>query len=123
MATFLEFLWHASVGEVYQVHIWPCEPTCHAATESRMSSFLLTRRTVLGTAALDARSPAQVWAKDSTLLNASYDPTRELYRDVNRAFTAAWQRQNDQPVTINMSHGGSGAQARAVLDGLQADVV
>src|SRR5689334_4646487 len=59
----------------------------------------------------------------TTLLNVSYDPTRELYRDVNRAFVAAWQAKAGQRITVNMSHGGSGTQARAVLDGLPADVV
>lgn len=58
-----------------------------------------------------------------TLLNVSYDPTRELYRDINRAFVAYWRGKTGQNVSINQSHGGSGAQARAVLDGLQADVV
>jgi sulfate/thiosulfate-binding protein len=58
-----------------------------------------------------------------TILNVSYDPTRELYRDINRAFVAYWRAKAGQDVTINQSHGGSGAQARAVLDGLQADVV
>jgi sulfate transport system substrate-binding protein len=62
-------------------------------------------------------------AADQTLLNVSYDPTRELYRDINRAFIADWQTKTGQRVTINQSHGGSGAQARAVLDGLGADVV
>jgi sulfate transport system substrate-binding protein len=62
-------------------------------------------------------------AADVTLLNVSYDPTRELYRDINRAFSAVWKQQTGQNVTIRQSHGGSGAQARAVLDGLQADVV
>jgi sulfate transport system substrate-binding protein len=57
------------------------------------------------------------------LLNVSYDPTRELYRDVDAAFTAQWKAKTGQDVTIKQSHGGSGAQARAVIDGLQADVV
>jgi sulfate transport system substrate-binding protein len=57
------------------------------------------------------------------LLNVSYDPTRELYVDVNKAFAQKWQRQTGQSVTINQSHGGSGKQARSVIDGLQADVV
>jgi sulfate transport system substrate-binding protein len=57
------------------------------------------------------------------LLNVSYDPTRELYAAVNRAFAARWQAQTGQAVTIKQSHGGSGAQARAVLEGLEADVV
>jgi sulfate transport system substrate-binding protein len=57
------------------------------------------------------------------LLNASYDPTRELFVEYNAWFTKRWQAQHGQPVTINQSHGGSGKQARAVLDGLEADVV
>ena len=60
---------------------------------------------------------------DVELLNVSYDPTRELYRDVNAAFSAEWRRQTGELVTIHMSHGGSGAQARAVIGGLAADVV
>jgi sulfate/thiosulfate transport system substrate-binding protein len=62
-------------------------------------------------------------AADVTLLNVSYDPTRELYQDINRAFAADWQAKNKQSVEIQQSHGGSGAQARAVVDGLEADVV
>ena len=58
-----------------------------------------------------------------TLLNVSYDPTRELYRDVNENFAKDWQQRTKQLVTIKQSHGGSGSQARAVIDGLQADVV
>ena len=58
-----------------------------------------------------------------TLLNVSYAPTRELYRDVNDAFAAQWQQQTGQRLTIKQSHGGSGSQARAVIDGLAADVV
>src|SRR3954451_24568394 len=58
-----------------------------------------------------------------TLLNVSYDPTRELYEAVNAAFSAEWKAKTGQDVTINQSHGGSGKQARAVIDGLQADVV
>jgi sulfate transport system substrate-binding protein len=58
-----------------------------------------------------------------TLLNVSYDPTRELYQDVNAAFAAGWKSKTGQDVTINQSHGGSGKQARAVIDGLQADIV
>jgi sulfate transport system substrate-binding protein len=58
-----------------------------------------------------------------TLLNVSYDPTREFYRDVNAAFVEHWRATTGQTVSINQSHGGSGKQARAVIDGLQADVV
>jgi sulfate transport system substrate-binding protein len=62
-------------------------------------------------------------AADVTLLNVSYDPTRELYKDVNAAFAAQWKAKTGDAVTINQSHGGSGAQSRAVIDGLDADVV
>ncbi len=58
-----------------------------------------------------------------TLLNASYDPTRELYEEVNRAFAKRWLEKTGQTVVINQSHGGSGKQARAVIDGLEADLV
>jgi sulfate/thiosulfate-binding protein len=62
-------------------------------------------------------------AADVTLLNVSYDPTRELYVDFNKAFAAAYQKETGKSVEIKQSHGGSGAQARSVIDGLQADVV
>ena len=58
-----------------------------------------------------------------TLLNVSYDPTRELYVDYNKAFASYWKQKSGQDVRITQSHGGSGKQARAVIDGLQADVV
>jgi sulfate/thiosulfate-binding protein len=57
------------------------------------------------------------------ILNVSYDPTRELYQEYNQAFTQYWQQQRGQTVTVRMSHGGAGKQARAVIDGLEADVV
>jgi sulfate/thiosulfate-binding protein len=60
---------------------------------------------------------------DTTLLNVSYDPTRELYKAVNEAFAKVWQAKTGEKITIEQSHGGSGKQARAVIDGLQADVV
>ena len=67
---------------------------------------------------------AGVGAADKvTLLNASYDPTRELYVDINAAFAAKWQSEHGQEVQIRQSHGGSGKQARSVIDGLKADVV
>jgi sulfate transport system substrate-binding protein len=58
-----------------------------------------------------------------TLLNVSYDPTREFYEEFNAAFAAHWKREHGQDVTIDQSHGGSGKQARAVIDGMEADVV
>jgi sulfate/thiosulfate-binding protein len=57
------------------------------------------------------------------LLNASYDPTRELYQDINGAFAKSWKARTGQDVTVQQSHGGSGKQARSVIDGLEADVV
>jgi len=67
--------------------------------------------------------PAAAHAANVTLLNASYDPTRELYKDINAAFAAQWKQKTGDTLTINMSHNGSGAQSRAVIDGLDADVV
>ena len=64
-----------------------------------------------------------VSAADITLLNVSYDPTRELYVEFNKAFSAHWKAKTGDNVTINQSHGGAGKQARAVIDGLRADVV
>src|ERR1041384_170043 len=66
---------------------------------------------------------SSAFAADYTLLNVSYDPTRELYADFNKAFVAAYQKETGKSVEIKQSHGGSGSQARAVIDGLQADVV
>ena len=63
------------------------------------------------------------FARDLTLLNVSYDPTREFYQEYNAAFARHWKEQTGQAVVIKQSHGGSGKQARSVLDGLEADVV
>ena len=60
---------------------------------------------------------------DATILNVSYDPTRELYRELNEAFAEHWKQRTGEDVTIQMSHGGAGKQARAVIDGLEAHVV
>ncbi|HRF89061.1 MAG TPA: sulfate ABC transporter substrate-binding protein, partial [Pseudomonadales bacterium] len=62
-------------------------------------------------------------AKDITLLNVSYDPTRELYAEYNAAFSKYWQEKTGDKVTVNQSHGGGGKQIRAVIDGLEGDVV
>jgi len=77
------------------------------------SAFALILGVVLST---EARA-------ETTLLNVSYDPTRELYRDFNAAFAKYWEGKTKEKVTIKQSHGGSGKQARAVIDGLEADVV
>ena len=63
------------------------------------------------------------FAREIKLLNVSYDPTRELYKEYNAAFAREWKQKTGDDVVINQSHGGSGAQSRAVIDGLQADVV
>jgi sulfate transport system substrate-binding protein len=70
-----------------------------------------------------AASSALTMAKDITLLNVSYDPTRELYQEYNAAFSKYWQAKTGDNVTVKASHGGSGKQARSVIDGLEADVV
>ncbi len=70
-----------------------------------------------------AANPATVIAREIQLLNVSYDPTRELYHEFNAAFAQYWQAKTGDTVTIQQSHGGAGKQARAVIDGLQADVV
>jgi sulfate/thiosulfate transport system substrate-binding protein len=73
--------------------------------------------------ALTAHPASSAQNNAVTLLNVSYDPTRELYTQINTAFAKDHQAKTGQSVTINQSHGGSGSQARAVIDGLQADVV
>src|SRR2546427_12447670 len=79
---------------------------------SRSTSLLLA----LALAAAAARA-------DVELLNVSYDPTRELYEDYDALFARHWKQQHNEDVVVHQSHGGSGKQARAVLDGLEADVV
>ncbi len=96
-------------------------------TETKLN---LNRRGIIAAAAggiASIAAPAVLRANAApapvTLLNVSYDPTRELYKAVNAAFIGFWKTHTGQDLTINQSHGGSGAQARAVIDGLQADVV
>ncbi|HEX8669077.1 MAG TPA: sulfate ABC transporter substrate-binding protein [Allosphingosinicella sp.] len=82
-------------------------------------------RNLVSAAALLASvtAPLAAVAAPTQLLNVSYDPTRELYRDINASFARRWQAATKQPIAIRQSHGGSGKQARSVIDGLQADVV
>ena len=87
-------------------------------TKSRIFAGLLGACFSLLLGACDKGPSSEV-----TLLNASYDPTRELYEDINAAFAKRWKQTTGQDVRINQSHGGSGRQARAVIDGLPADVV
>jgi len=74
-------------------------------------------------AAMALALPTMTAAATVSLLNASYDPTRELYKDINAAFAKDWKAKTGDDVTISQSHGGSGKQARSVIDGLEADVV
>jgi sulfate transport system substrate-binding protein len=74
-------------------------------------------------AALTVSACSEGPEREVRLLNASYDPTREFYEDINPAFAREWQKRTGQIVRISQSHGGSGRQARAVIDGLPADVV
>ena len=83
-----------------------------------MKSILLTLTLLAGMFSL-----VSTQGKAVSLLNVSYDPTRELYDDYNKVFADYWKKKTGDDVTISQSHGGSGKQARAVIDGLSADVV
>ena len=78
---------------------------------------------IIFTLAISSVFTTPVLAKQIRLLNVSYDPTRELYEDYNKVFAKYWKDKTGDDVVINQSHGGSGKQARAVIDGLDADVV
>jgi len=80
------------------------------------------KKTLLLTALLSTLLAAPAFAAEVTLLNVSYDPTRELYQDFNAAFAKSWLAKTGDTVTVKQSHGGSGAQSRAIIDGLEADV-
>jgi sulfate/thiosulfate transport system substrate-binding protein len=86
---------------------------------------LLTRAAAIGAGAAITGTATSAFGapKTLTLLNVSYDPTRELYKQINAAFIPAWKSKTGQDILINQSHGGSGGQARKVIDGLQADIV
>jgi sulfate transport system substrate-binding protein len=91
--------------------------------QSRRWLLRLTAAGALSMAAAAILGTTVVQAATVTLLNVSYDPTRELYEDYNGAFAKYWKAKTGQDVRVNQSHGGSGKQARSVIDGLQADVV
>ncbi|HJQ59171.1 MAG TPA: sulfate ABC transporter substrate-binding protein [Vineibacter sp.] len=84
---------------------------------------MLRRRATLLSAGVALALPRAAAAQQVRLLNVSYDPTRELYQEVNAAFAKLWKENKGEAVTIQQSHGGSGRQARSVIDGLEADVV
>jgi sulfate/thiosulfate-binding protein len=91
-------------------------------TSSKLNLRKAIAAAVFG-AAIAVSGIAPAYAAEITLLNVSYDPTRELYKQFNEAFAAKWLKDTGDTVTIEQSHGGSGKQARAVIDGLDADVV
>lgn len=82
--------------------------------KTRLSGLLITLVSLI--------SASSLFAEEIKLLNVSYDPTREFYEEYNKLFAASWKAKTGDTVTVNQSHGGSGKQARAVIDGLQADV-
>ena len=84
---------------------------------------MLRRQTLIAAALAFTLGAPLAHSKDFNLLNVSYDPTRELYQDFNKAFAAHYKAKTGDTVTIKGSHGGSGKQARSVIDGLEADVV
>src|SRR5262249_23008593 len=94
----------------------------HPRTQPRGDDSM-PRRTTFFAHALAVFTFAASTAAGVELLNVSYDPTRELYKAINAAFAAKYKAETGQDVTIKQSHGGSGTQARAVIDGLDADVV
>lgn len=83
----------------------------------------MSNRSLWGAALLLLAALTSAARAETTLLNVSYDPTREFYEAYNVAFSRHWQAEGGEPVTVRQSHGGSGKQARAVIDGLEADVV
>lgn len=89
-------------------------------TRRQLNALSIAALTII--ASLTTVAPA-AQAKEVTLLNVSYDPTRELYQEFNGAFAKYWKTKTGDDVTIKQSHGGSGKQARSVIDGLDADVV
>ena len=111
------FLTRAELSQSNSIDLKPGVPPGGPVLVQRLPRFALAALTagvLLG--------PFQA-AAQSTLLNASYDPTRRFYAAVNKAFTARWRAERGENVRVYQSHGGSGAQARAVIYGLEADVV
>ena len=90
---------------------------------SRRSFHAVAVAAIVAATGFASLAPAVAHAKDVTLLNVSYDPTRELYQEYNAAFAKYWKAKTGDNVTVKASHGGSGKQARSVIDGLEADVV
>src|SRR5215218_9729409 len=87
-----------------------------------MSAFKSAAAALLFAGIIAPLAPSTAWPQ-TQILNVSYDPTRELYREINQALTAEWNSYSGDTVTVRASHGGSGAQARTVIDGFDAAVV
>src|SRR6185369_10162172 len=98
-----------------QAHRRPSTPCVHRRSLGVLGAWIL--------ACMLISAPAAIAQSSRPLLNVSYDPTRELYQEINKAFAAQWKQKTGQAITLQQSHGGSGKQARAVIDGLDADVV
>jgi sulfate transport system substrate-binding protein len=94
------------------------EEYLHSLSRTALSAIGLIALSVASLLVLSGAAAAQ-----TQLLNVSYDPTRELYREINQAFADEWKAQTGETVNVRASHGGSGAQARTVIDGIDADVV
>ncbi|MDE2592864.1 MAG: sulfate ABC transporter substrate-binding protein [Burkholderiales bacterium] len=92
-------------------------------SRTRRTLHVLTAAALTAAISAAALAPAVARAKDITLLNVSYDPTREFYQEYASAFAKHWKAKTGDDVTVKASHGGSGKQARSVIDGLDADVV
>jgi sulfate transport system substrate-binding protein len=97
--------------------------SAHAFPHTRRRLHTLAAVGLLALGAGVSLAPAVAQAREISLLNVSYDPTRELYQDLNARFAKYWKAKTGDDVTVKASHGGSGKQARAVIDGLDADVV
>ena len=95
----------------------------HSSEPFSLRRIVYSIASLLTGAILLAAAGQSAAPREVTILNASYDPTRELYQEINSTFAAAWQKATGQRVTVRMSHGGSGKQARSVIEGLDADVV
>jgi sulfate/thiosulfate-binding protein len=102
----------------------PSIPVMSTRTRNPQTNPMRTRRIALAALGLvTTLACTAALAQSATLLNVSYDPTREFYQDFNKAFAAHWKARTGVAVTVRQSHGGSGKQARSVIDGLDADVV
>ena len=115
----IHIIYTKTLGENMQHNIEIHQPV---KSQKNKRGFARLVSTLLSVAVLSLAA-GSTWAKDISLLNVSYDPTREFYQEYNAAFAKYWQTKTGDKVDIKQSHGGSGKQARSVIDGLDADVV